>query len=233
MSSDHHNSLRPIQQALFRRSPWLRFVKPPAPTLNTGHLLRTVLEKWRPSAHHVLDLGCGARRLDGVVRCDLVLERPGVRADGARLPFRTASFDCVLATAVLEHVPHPSRIVREVHRVLRPNGVLYVEVPFLEGFHADPDDYQRFTFRGLDVLLRRFDIVEREVCVGPNSALNWILREYPGAWFRNSYLALAAKFVAAWVTAPIKYLDYFMANRPGAFRIAAGLSVLARRREGS
>ena len=123
--------------------------------------------------------------------------------------------------------------MREVHRVLRPNGVLYVEVPFLEGFHADPDDYQRFTFRGLDVLLRRFDIVEREVCVGPNSALNWILREYPGAWFRNSYLALAAKFVAAWVTAPIKYLDYFMANRPGAFRIAAGLSVLARRREGS
>jgi len=127
-------------------------------------------------------------------------------------------------------VPHPQRVVREIHRVLRPHGVLYVEVPFLEGFHADPDDYQRFTFRGLDVLLRRFEILDREVCVGPSSALNWILREYPGAWFRRPRLALAAKFFAAWVTAPIRYLDYVMASRPSAFRIAAGLSVIARRR---
>jgi hypothetical protein len=108
--------------------------------------------------------------------------------------------------------------------------VLYVEVPFLEGFHADPDDYQRFTFRGLDVLLRRFDILEREVCVGPTSALNWILREYPAAWFGNPALSLMAKFVAAWITAPLKYLDYVMTHRPGAYRIAAGLAVLARRR---
>ena len=125
---------------------------------------------------------------------------------------------------------HFHHFVREIHRVLRPNGVLYVELPFLEGFHADPDDYQRFTFRGLDVLLRRFEILDREVCSGPNSALNWILREYPAAWFRNPGLALAAKFVAAWVTAPIRYLNYAMASRPGAFRIAVGLSAVARRR---
>jgi len=179
----------------------------------------------------VLDLGCGARRLNGAVRCDLTLQPPGIRADAARLPFRSATFDCVVATALLEHVPHPQRVVREIHRVLQPSGVLYVEVPFLEGYHADPDDYQRFTFRGLDVLLSRFEILDREVCVGPNSALNWILREYPAAWFRNPRLALAAKFVAAWITAPIRYLDYFMAKRPGAFRIAAGLSVVARRRD--
>jgi SAM-dependent methyltransferase len=136
----------------------------------------------------------------------------------------------VIATALLEHVPYPRLVVREIHRVLRPQGLVFIEVPFLEGFHADPDDYQRFTFRGLDVLLRRFDILEREVCVGPNSALSWILREYPAAWFRNPHLALAAKFITAWLTVPIKYLDYFMARRPGAARIAAGLGVLARRR---
>lgn len=231
MRTDDQSSRRDIQQRLLRRSPWLRWLKPPAPTLNTGHLLGRVLETWRPSTHRLLDLGCGPRRLHGTVRCDLALEPPGVRADAARLPFRSASFDCVVATAVLEHVPYPQRVVREIHRVLRPEGVLYVEVPFLEGFHADPDDYYRFTFRGLDVLLRRFDILEREVCVGPNSALNWILREYPAAWLRNPRLALVAKFLAAWITAPIRYLDYLMAGRPGAFRIAAGLAVLARRPE--
>jgi len=191
------------------------------------------LEAHAPETNRVLDLGCGERRLRGAIRCDLRLEPPGIRADAARLPFRSGAFDCVVATAVLEHVPYPQRVIREIHRVLRPNGVLCIEVPFLEGFHADPDDYQRFTFRGLDVLLRRFEILEREVCVGPNSALNWILREYPGAWFRNPNVALAAKFVAAWVTAPIRYLDYMMAKRPGAFRIAAGLSVVARRRNGA
>jgi ubiquinone/menaquinone biosynthesis C-methylase UbiE len=158
-----------------------------------------------------------------------VLQPPGVQADAARLPFRSAAFDCVIATAVLEHVPHPQRVVREVHRVLRPGGLFYVEVPFLEGFHADPDDFQRFTFRGLEVLLRRFHILDREVCAGPSSALNWILREYPGAWFTSAKAALLAKFVAAWVTAPIRYLDYWMASRPNAFRIAAGISVVAQR----
>ncbi len=233
MSTDDQSSLQEIQRRLLRDSPWLRWLKPPAPALNTGHLLGRVLEKCRPGTDRLLDLGCGPRRLDGAVRCDLALEPPGVRADAARLPFRSASFDFVVATAVLEHVPHPQRVVREIHRVLRPQGVLYVEVPFLEGFHADPDDYQRYTFRGLDVLLRRFEILDREVCVGPSSALNWILREYPAAWFRSPRFALAAKFIAAWITAPIKYLDYLMAHRPGSFRIAAGLSVLARRRAGA
>jgi len=226
-------STQALQRRLLDRAPWLRWLRPPAPTLNTGRLLRRVLDACRSDTHRILDLGCGERHLPGAVRCDLMLESPGIRADAARLPFKSETFDCVVATAVLEHVPYPRRVVREIHRVLRPHGVLYVEVPFLEGFHADPDDYQRFTFRGLDILLRQFEIVDREVCVGPNSALNWILREYPAAWFRSPGLALAAKFVAAWLTAPLRYLDYIMANRPGAFRIAAGLSVVARRRNGA
>lgn len=222
-----------LQRRLLRRLPWLRLFKPPAPTLNTGRLVQRALETCPPGSHTVLDLGCGPRLLNGTVRCDLTLGPPGVRADAARLPFRSATFDCVLATALLEHVPHPAHIVREIRRVLRPGGLVCIEVPFLEGYHADPDDYQRFTFRGLDVLLSRFEILEREVCVGPNSALTWILREYPGAWFGSAPLALAAKFVAAWITLPLKYLDWAMSGRPGAFRIAAGLAVLARRPDGS
>ena len=214
---------------LLARWPILKRLKPPGPTLNTGLLLTRVLESHPPDRYRVLDLGCGSRHIPGTIRSDIFVNAPGIRADAARLPFRSQSLDCVLATALLEHVPNPRHVVREVYRVLRPDGVFYVEVPFLEGFHADPDDYQRYTFRGLEVLLRRFEILDREVCVGPNSALTWILREYPGAWFSNRYAALAAKFVAAWVTSPIRHLDRLMARRPGAFRIAAGLSVLARR----
>lgn len=220
---------RDPQHRLLARFPWLKRIRPPSPTLNTGRLLDTLLATFQPTTQRLLDLGCGSRSLKGAVRYDLFISPPGVRGDASRLPFARASFDSVIATALLEHVPYPRRVVREVRRVLRPGGLLYVEIPFLEGFHADPDDYQRLTFRGLDILLRDFEILEREVCVGPSSALTWVLREYPSSWIGNPYLALAVKFVASWLTAPLKYLDYVAARRPGAFRIAAGLGVLARR----
>ena len=229
MKGDRLTSIQDLQRDLLRRASWLQWLKPPPPTVNTGKLLQRVLEACPPTSHRVLDLGCGSRHLPGTVRCDIAVTPPGVRTDAARLPFRSGTFDCVIATALLEHVPHPRLVVREIHRVLKPHGLVFIEVPLLEGFHADPDDYQRFTFRGLDVLLGRFDVIEREVCTGPSSALSWILREYPAAWFDGPRLALLAKFIAAWLTAPIKYLDFLLARRPGAARIAAGLGVLARR----
>src|SRR5690348_11680038 len=126
MIAQNQPSPQNLQRELLRRWPWLRSLKPPAPALNTGQLLERVLNECRHGGHTLLDLGCGPRRLHGAVRCDLALDSPGVRADGARLPFRSGSFDYVVATAVLEHVPHPQRVVREIHRVLRPQGVLYV-----------------------------------------------------------------------------------------------------------
>ncbi len=50
--------------------------------------------------------------------------------DDARLPFADEMFDVIVFTEVLEHVfAPPSEVLREVHRVLRPNGVLIMGVP--------------------------------------------------------------------------------------------------------
>ncbi len=43
-----------------------------------------------------------------------------------RLPFEDRSFDGVLSLGVLEHVPDPAGSLRELHRVLRPGGRIYV-----------------------------------------------------------------------------------------------------------
>jgi len=46
------------------------------------------------------------------------------------LPFERWAFDYVLCCEVLEHVPDPALLVREMHRVLQPGGHLLIGVPY-------------------------------------------------------------------------------------------------------
>jgi SAM-dependent methyltransferase len=52
-----------------------------------------------------------------------------VRADLLELPFADASFDVVIASEVLEHIPDDRRAVAEIARVVRPGGRVAITVP--------------------------------------------------------------------------------------------------------
>lgn len=56
------------------------------------------------------------------------LSPPVIRAVGEALPFPDASFDAVLAQDILEHVRDPDATLREMRRVIRPDGVALVTV---------------------------------------------------------------------------------------------------------
>ena len=109
----------------------------------------------------ILDVGCGempyrdllleapsrATRYIGLDLAGTAYSRhqPDVFWNGAVIPLRDASVESALATEVLEHCPEPLRTLSEIHRVLKPGGVLLITVPFLWPIHDPPYDEYRYT----------------------------------------------------------------------------------------
>jgi SAM-dependent methyltransferase len=63
-----------------------------------------------------------------------------------------ASFALIICSAVLEHVDRPWRMAEQLTRLLRPGGSLFVAVPWVHAYHPYPDDYYRFSWRGIMAL---------------------------------------------------------------------------------
>ncbi|MBZ0310327.1 MAG: class I SAM-dependent methyltransferase, partial [Anaerolineae bacterium] len=58
--------------------------------------------------------------------------------DAAAIPAESGSFDAILCTEVLEHVPEPIRVIAEMARLLRPGGRLLLTAPLGSGLHQEP-----------------------------------------------------------------------------------------------
>ena len=69
----------------------------------------------------------GAMKLEGEV-AERVLSSP-VEGDALKLPFADSSFDAIVVSEVLEHIPEDRRAMDEIHRILRPGARLAVSVP--------------------------------------------------------------------------------------------------------
>ena len=55
------------------------------------------------------------------------------------LPFCDESFSSIIMDNVLEHIENPDKILKEIQRVLKPNGLFLVGVPGEKGFKSDSD----------------------------------------------------------------------------------------------
>lgn len=62
-------------------------------------------------------------------------------SDATAIPVPDGTFDVILCTEVLEHVPEPIRVVSEMGRILRPGGTLLLTAPLGSGLHQEPFHY--------------------------------------------------------------------------------------------
>jgi SAM-dependent methyltransferase len=136
----------------------------------SGKLTRVTLDRFiaaHASSLRTLDIGAqnGPYAVHFPRRIALDIKRGmGVQiiGDAQSLGIADSSFEVVLCTEVLEHLPEPQRAIDEIFRVLAPGGQLLLTTRFLFPIHDAPHDYFRFTKYGLRHLLRRFEILELE-----------------------------------------------------------------------
>ena len=71
--------------------------------------------------------------------------KPTYVCDLAELPMGDGTYDLVFCSQALEHVPDPIRVLREMHRVLKPGGQAWLTAPLIYPEHDIPHDYYRYT----------------------------------------------------------------------------------------
>jgi SAM-dependent methyltransferase len=126
--------------------------------------------------------------------------------DAHYLPFADACFDGVWIQAVLEHVVEPQAVVTEIHRVLKADGIVYAETPFMQQVHEGAYDYTRYTVLGHRYLFRDFEAIDMGGNKGAETVLAWSIRYFFWALTRHKGVARLCGLATGVLLRPFKYL---------------------------
>lgn len=141
----------------------------------------------------IIDVGCGEKPykqlFDYGKYIGIEVEQEGhdhtnedidIFYDGKVIPFGANTFDSAITSQVLEHVFEPDAFLKEIHRVLKPNGHLLLTVPFVWDEHEQPFDYARYSSFGLKYLLEKngFEVVLYQKTLHDTRVLFQLLNGY-------------------------------------------------------
>ena len=108
-------------------------------------------EKLRIAGKLVLEIGAGPIKKPGVTTLDF---NPSVKPDILHnldtlpWPISDSVFEAVYMFSVIEHVSNPLKVIEECHRILKPNGKIYLLTPHFSSTAAYIDLTHRWRFSG-------------------------------------------------------------------------------------
>lgn len=142
-----------------------------------------------PKNSKVLDVGAGECQYGDLLRhCDYLgtdlvfssdkhnFTQIKIVSDAQSLPFARDSFDVVLNMVVMEHVPEPEMVVREMFRVLRKGGTVFAMIPLVRPEHLVPFDFFRFTRYGIKHIFEKAGFEVKEIL--PSNGALWTALSY-------------------------------------------------------
>jgi len=117
-----------------------------------------IITRWAKAAGKTLDIGCGSSHIledlptsigmdvaANKLRFNRRFSNSLVNGSVWQLPFSGNSFDCVICSEVIEHIPAGEAPFKEMRRVLRPGGTLIIGTP----------DYATLSWRVIEALYRK------------------------------------------------------------------------------
>lgn len=168
----------------------------------------------------ILDVGCGIKPYQELIEScnknvtsyigldfessieeEYALGKPELFWKGDVIPMETASVDTVIATELFEHCPDPEKVMKEMLRVLRPNGILFFTVPFLWTLHIVPHDEYRYTPFSLKRHLSNagFTNIEMQALGGLDASLAQML----AIWYQHRMMKTSYKKYIGKIIQPI------------------------------
>jgi len=141
-----------------------------------------------------LILGQGSDGEENMVTIDIDPEhKPDVVHDlnQTPYPFKDDEFDEVWSHHVMEHLEELPKVMEELHRITKPGGKIFIEVPHHSSWMANtPDHKLRFNYFAFDGYVsgrttwktgRKFDLINREI------TFRKALRRFGWAWHFNRF----------------------------------------------
>jgi SAM-dependent methyltransferase len=184
----------------------------------------------------VADVGCGEQpcralitglggRYTGIDARQNSQGNVDVLADIANVPLPDGSFDVIVCTEVLEHVPNTQAAFAELARLCRTNGAIIITTPFSYPLHEEPYDFVRLTPHQLKECARSNDLEVAHLSTSGNE-LEVIATVWCNLWSRagrRSSLRAAfnvlmrlpvnlSAYALTWLVGPLLPRKYFLSS---------------------
>lgn len=183
--------------------------------LNVKGRVADFVEKYGLKDKKVLEVGSGQGSLqdlaDDYTGLDISAaaaskyHKKFVVASATAMPFPDNSFDAIWTVWVLEHIPEPESAMREMRRVLKPGGKIFLNAAwncsswFADGFNVRP--YRDFNWRGKMVkasLLARDTAYFKSSYELPTRLVRWAQYSWNGKAEPLRFRALEANYSVYW-----------------------------------
>lgn len=173
----------------------------------------------------IINIGSGIKRVHPeVINLDIFpFENVDFVTDATKLPIKDDAVDMIITESTLEHIPDVDLAIKEICRVVKPGGYVYISIPFMMPFHASPNDYFRLTHEGIKHKFAIFEQQRAGMNGGPASALVTFLMYFLALPFSiiSTSAYNFATYIFMTVLSPLRIFDLIFYLFPRSIETAA------------